>query len=441
MKGYRGYLYMGLVFLITLRVLPLQAQSPDNITHALSRQQNMSDLYAQAVLAPTEISIDAKSAVLMEAATGEILLSRDIDARIPPASFAKLMTLYILFDLMKQQKVRLSDEVFVSKKAWRTPGSKMFIEVNSKVSIEELIKGVAVVSGNDACVAIAEHLYGDTDTFTSVMNKYAQELGMKNSQFANPHGLPDEKQYTTAHDMAILARSYVNNFPEALRFHSMQEFTYADIRQDNRNGLLKKDPSIDGLKTGWFEQAGYHLLATAVQGELRLIAVVMGTQSASMREREALKLLQYGYRSFVFLPFLSEGEIVAELPVWQGKYNSLPVVAQQRSVVIIPRGSETHVSKENSLPADVFAPVEQGQVLGEFVVRLKGQTLASVSLVAGKSIGRAGLMKSVSHHIYLFARDHKKRLAIITGSMMSLGVVAMFVLFGRKRRRKPGFRF
>lgn len=441
MKGYRCHLYMCLVVLIALSVLPLQAQTPSNITHALPQQQGISGLYAQTVLAPEEISIDAKSAVLMEATTGEILLSRDMDTRIPPASFAKLMTLYILFDLMKQQKVRLSDEVFISKKAWRTPGSKMFIEVSSKVSVEELIKGVAVVSGNDACVAIAEHLYGDTDTFTSVMNKYTQKLGMKNSQFANPHGLPDERQFTTAHDMALLARSYVNNFPEALRYHSMQEFTYAGIRQDNRNGLLKKDASIDGLKTGWFDEAGYHLLATAVRGELRLLAVVMGAQSSSAREREALKLLHYGYQNFIFMPFPSKGDIVAELPVWQGTYNSLPIVVQHRSAVIIPRGNETHVSQENNLPADVLAPVEQGQILGEFVVRLKDQTLASVPLVAGKSIGRAGLMKSVSHHIYLFGRSHKKRLAIITGSMVSLGVVAMFVLFGRKRRRKPGFRF
>jgi D-alanyl-D-alanine carboxypeptidase (penicillin-binding protein 5/6) len=297
------------------------------------------------------------------------------------------------------------------------------------------------LSGFDACVAIAEHLYCDVDTFTSVMNKYAQELGMKHSQFSNPHGLPEEEQFTTAHDMALLARSYVNNFPEALRFHSMQEFTYAGIRQDNRNGLLKKDASIDGLKTGWFEEAGYHLLATAVRGDLRLIAVVMGAQSPSTREREALKLLHYGYQNFIFLPFFSAGQIVAELPVWQGKYNSLPVVVPHRSAVVIPRGNETYVRQESSLPADVLAPIEQGQILGELVIRLKDRTLASVPLVAGKNIGRAGWMKSVSHHVYRFGRDHKKRLAIITGSMVSLGVVAMFVFFGRKRRRKPGFRF
>jgi D-alanyl-D-alanine carboxypeptidase (penicillin-binding protein 5/6) len=440
-KGYRRYLSICLAVLITFSVLPLGAQTASAMTPVLPQPQDRSTLYAQAVLAPEEIFIDAKSAILVEATTGKVLLSHHTDMRIPPASFAKLMTLYILFDLMKQQKVRLSDEAFVSKNAWRTSGSKMFIEVNTKVPIEELIKGVAVVSGNDACVAIAEHLYGDIGTFTSVMNKYAQKLGMQNSQFANPHGLPDAKQFTTVHDMALLARSYVNTFPEALRFHSMQEYTYAGIRQDNRNGLLKKDDSIDGLKTGWVEEAGYHLLATAVQGDLRLLAVVMGAPSPSMREREALKLLHYGYRNFALLPFFSAGQVVTELAVWKGKANSLPVVVLQNSAVVIPRGQEQQVGQESLLPTDVMAPVEQGQILGEFVVYLKEQTLASVPLVAGKSISRAGLIKSASHHIYLLGRNHKKRLAIITGSLVSLGVVAMFVFFGRKRRRTPSFRF
>jgi serine-type D-Ala-D-Ala carboxypeptidase (penicillin-binding protein 5/6) len=440
-KGYRCYLYMCLVVLVTLRVLPLHAQTPSNITHPPLQQQGTPGPYTKAVLAPEEIFIDAKSAILIEATTGKVLLSHNVDMKIPPASFAKLMTLYILFDLIKQQKVQLSDEVFVSKNAWRTPGSKMFIEVNTKVSIEDLIKGVAIVSGNDACVAIAEHLYGDIDTFTSVMNKYAQTLGMQNSQFANPHGLPSAKQFTTVQDMALLARSYVNTFPEAMRFHSMQEFTYAGIRQDNRNGLLKKDDAIDGLKTGWVEESGYHLLATAVQENLRLLAVVMGAPSPSVREREALKLLHYGYRNFALLPFFSAGQVVTELAVWKGKANSLPVVVLQNSAVVIPRGQEQQVGKESLLPTDIMAPVEQGQVLGEFVVHLKEQTLASVPLVAGKSISRAGLIKSASHHVYLFGRNHKKRLAIITGSMVSLGVVAMFVFFGRKRRRTPRFRF
>jgi D-alanyl-D-alanine carboxypeptidase (penicillin-binding protein 5/6) len=409
--------------------------------HGKPGKQDIAKMHSRTLLAPGEISINAKSAVLMDATTGEILLNYNMDRKIPPASFAKLVTLYVLFDLIKHHKVSFSDEVFISKKAWRTSGSKMFIEVNSKVPVEELIKGISVVSGNDACVAIAEYLYGDTETFVHVMNKYVQSLGMENSHFVNPHGLPEDGQFTTAHDMALLARSYVNSFPEALKFHAMQEYTYSGIRQDNRNGLLRKDPSVDGLKTGWVEQAGYHLLATARRDNQRLIAVVMGAESPAAREREALKLLQYGYQNFVLLTLFPADQVVTDLPVWKGKRNALPVVVQRSSAMVIPRGYEKQVRKESILPTDVVAPVEKGQVLGEFVVHINADTVKTVPLVAGMSIDKAGLVKSLSHQIYLFGRRHQMRLAIIMGSMVSLGVVVMFVFFGRRRRRRTGFRF
>jgi D-alanyl-D-alanine carboxypeptidase (penicillin-binding protein 5/6) len=241
--------------------------------------------------------------------------------------------------------------------------------------------------------------------------------------------------------MALLARSYVNSFPEALKFHSMQEYTYSGIRQDNRNGLLRKDPSVDGLKTGWVEEAGYHLLATARRDNQRLIAVVMGAESPAAREREALKLLQYGYQNFVLLTLFPADQVVTDLPVWKGKRNVLPVIVQHSSAVVIPRGHEKQVRKESILPTDVIAPIEKGQVLGEFVVHINADTVKTIPLVAGMSITKAGLVKSLSHQIYLFVRSHQTRLAIIMGSMVSLGVVAMFVFFGRKRRRRTGFRF
>lgn len=407
--------------------------------HQLSVQTH--DVSAQTILAPEEIPINAKSAVLMDAATGDILLEHNAHKRTAPASFAKLMTLYVVFDIMRHQKIHLEDEVFVSEKAWQTQGSKMFIEVNSKVSIEELIKGITIVSGNDACVAIAEHLYGDTDTFASVMNKYAQKLNMKDTQFSNPHGLPNGEQFTTAHDMALLARNYVIDFPEAIQFHSMQEYTYADIKQNNRNGLLRKDASVDGLKTGWVEEGGYHLLATAIRDNQRLIAVVMGAESPSIRETEALKLLNYGYQNFSLLSFFSAGQVFAEIPVWKGRSNTLPIVVQHSSMVVVPRESESQVKKVGMLPEDVVAPVDKDQVLGELAIQIDSETIKSFPLIAGESIEKAGLLKSFSHQLYLFGRSHKKRVFIVTGSMVSLCVVAMLVLLGKKRRRKPGFRF
>lgn len=395
---------------------------------------------AQTVLAPAEISIAAKGAVLMDSATGEVLVARHADRKIPPASFAKLLTLYVIFDMVRQQKLRLDDEVYVSKKAWRTGGSKMFIEVNDKVRAEELIKGIAVVSGNDASVAMAEHLFGDIETFTKVMNKYAEKLGMTQSLFANPHGLPRRKQYTTARDMATLAMRYVNDFPQAIQYHAMQEYTFAGIKQQNRNGLLKRDPSVDGLKTGWVEKSGYNLVATAQRNKHRLIVVVMGAKSPAMREREALKLLNYGYQNFSLLALFQEAGTLTELPVWKGKENALPVVPQQRSAVVVPREYAGKIQKVSVLPDDIMAPVRQGQVVGEYVVKVGAQTLKSIPLIAGISIGRAGFLKVASHQVYLFGRDIKTHLMVVAGSLASVGVVAMLVLFGKRRRKRSSFR-
>src|SRR5215217_7295343 len=201
------------------------------------------------------ITINAKSAVLMEGASGQILAAQNKDEKIAPASFAKILTLYVVYDAIRSGTIKLTDEVYISKKAWETGGSKMYVGMGSKVPLEEIIKGIAIVSGNDACVAVAEHISGSTDVFVKLMNDTAQKLGMMNSHFDNPHGLPGGQQYTTAYDMAVLARHYINDLPhEALKVHSILEYTYSGIRQDNRNTLLRKDSSVDGLKTGYVHE-------------------------------------------------------------------------------------------------------------------------------------------------------------------------------------------
>ncbi|RMD60408.1 D-alanyl-D-alanine carboxypeptidase, partial [Candidatus Parcubacteria bacterium] len=336
------------------------------------------------ILKPHQLPINAKSAVLMDVATGQVLVAYREHTRIPPASFAKLLTLYIVFDTLKQGKLRLDDKVYISEKAWRTGGSKMFVEVGTKVPLRELIKGIAVVSGNDACVAVAEHLYGSTSLFAQAMNAYARKIGMKESHFANPHGLPHREQYTTAMDMALLARSYLLKFPEALQFHSMQAYTYSGIRQRNRNGLLRKGPSVDGLKTGYIAQAGYHLLATAKRHGWRLLAVVMGAKSPAVREEEAMKLLNYGYRNFVLLTLFHKGQVLTELPVWKGKKGSLPVVATADGVVVVPREYRTRVHNVAVLPAELTAPIQRGQQLGRAEIRLDTQTLKTIPLMAAQ---------------------------------------------------------
>jgi D-alanyl-D-alanine carboxypeptidase (penicillin-binding protein 5/6) len=389
---------------------------------------------AHSLLEPKEIDVNAKSAVLMDADTGQVLMEFNKDHKIPPASFAKLLTLYIVFETIHHGKLTLDDEVFVSKKAWKTGGSRMFIEVNTSVPVRELIKGVAVVSGNDACVALAEHIYGSTDVFAEMMNETAQKIGMKNSHFTNPHGLPDKQQYTTAYDMALLARSYIKNFPEALQFHSMQEYTYDDIKQYNRNGLLRKDPSVDGLKTGYFSAAGYHLLATAKRGNRRLIAVVMGADNPAIREKEARKLLNYGYQNFELLPLFSKGQVLAEIPVWKGQDDTIALVATASGTMTVPTEYKARIHEERLVPSDVVAPIRQGQVIGKAVIKMSSEVVKSIPLVAAHEVHKAGLVKFLYHSAYLVGKNNVR---IFMSLILIVAVVTMgyFLIFVRKRKR------
>jgi D-alanyl-D-alanine carboxypeptidase (penicillin-binding protein 5/6) len=242
------------------------------------------------------LRITARSAILMNMTTGRILYAHNADAPIQPASITKVLTLYLADEAIREGKVHPSDPVRVSRKAGQTGGSKMFIETGSEIPLEELLKGVAVVSANDASVAVAEYIGGDVEGFVERMNRKARELGMTHSLFRNPNGLPAKGQVTTARDMLILAREYLLRFPESLDIHSQQYYTYRDITQHNRNALLKRYPDADGLKTGWVQKAGYHIIATAKRGENRLIAVVMGAKNPSIRTRETERLLDEGFR-------------------------------------------------------------------------------------------------------------------------------------------------
>ncbi len=394
-----------------------------------------------AVLSPKAITVEAKSAVLMDLHTGQVLVEYKKGRRIPPASFAKLLTLYIAFDTIKRGKLSLDDEVLISKKAWKTGGSKMFIEVDTKVPVRELIKGIAVVSGNDACVALAEHLHGSTDTFTNVMNETALRLGMKDSHFMNPHGLPHKQQYTTAYDMALLAKNYVREFPATLTFHSMLEYTYNGIRQYNRNKLLRKDPSVDGLKTGYIAKAGYHLLATSKRRDWRLIAVVMGAKKPTIREREVLKLLNYGYQNFELLPLFTKGQVMAEIPVWKGARDTVSLVTADSAMLTIPTEYKTSIHEERQVPNEMVAPVQQGQVIGKVIIKLNDNVIKSVPLVAQHEVNKAGFFKALSHSVYLMSR-HNTRTLIVLIAIIAFAIAGYFVLMRRKRRRRPtGLRF
>ena len=326
--------------------------------------------------------IDAKAGALFECSTEQFLLEQNAEESIAPASFTKVMTLYLAQDGLKNGSVSLDDEVLVSKKAWKTGGSKMFIEVGKRVRLEDLLKGIAVVSGNDACVALAEHMSGKEEVFADGMSRKVQQLGLTNTVFKNPHGLPAEGQNTTAHDMALLAYHYIKEYPHVVNLHSLLEFTYNDITQPNRNGLLRMDVGVDGLKTGHVESAGYHLLATAEREGRRLIAVVMGAESWKDRESEALKLLNFGFRNFMIKEVLKKGDIRKSVPVKGGKFDSVELVVEEGVVVSILRNESDLLRIEESISSQVVAPVEKGEVLGKLLVKMEDETLQQVNLLA-----------------------------------------------------------
>ena len=387
------------------------------------------------------LSVRAKSSVLMEYASGKILQQQNKDEQIPPASFAKILTLYVVFDLIGKGQAALSDEVFISEKAWRTGGSKMFVREGERVPLEELIKGIAVVSGNDACVAVAEHFSGSEAAFVEIMNETAGRLGMTNSQFNNSHGLPSRGQLTTAHDMALLAINYLKHFPQALQYHSLVEYTFSDIRQHNRNRLLRRDPSVDGLKTGFTAASGYHLLATAEREGQRLISVLMGATSSSVRTEESAKLLNYGYRRFAFVNVFQEPSAVSELPVFKGQEDSIRVAAARNPMLIVPEEFSDQLDRHDTLPDYLIAPVEQQQVVGEYVVGLNDMQLAAITLIAGDAVERAGLRKVLAHSFQLLDPKQKKLYIWAAVIVVLLIVGRVYIAYLRHKRRKRRSRF
>ena len=388
------------------------------------------------------LSVRARSSVLMEYSTGKILQQQNKDEPIPPASFAKMLTLYVVFDLIENGQAALADEVFISEKAWRTGGSKMFVREGERVPLEELIKGIAVVSGNDACVAVAEHFSGSEEAFVKVMNQTAARLGMTSSNFNNSHGLPSRGQVTTAHDMALLAVNYLRDFPAALQYHSMPEYTFSEIRQFNRNRLLRRDESVDGLKTGFTAASGYHLLSTAQREGRRLISVLMGAATASVRTEESAKLLNYGYRRFAFVDAFQEPGAGFELPVFKGRQDSVSVVAESNPMLILPDEFKDQLDRRDTLPDHLIAPVDHRQVVGEYVVALDGRSLTTIDLVAESSVERGGLGKVLSHSFQLLDPQQKKLYiwgAVII-AVLILGRIYIAYLRYKRRRRRSRFR-
>ena len=337
----------------------------------------------------SSLQCDAQSAVLMDGLTGQVLYEQNPQLRIPPASFVKVLTLYLIYDALRAGQLKMDDMVTVSERAWRTQGSKMFIKVGDRVKVEDLLKGVAIASGNDACIALAEHLSGSEEVFVSKMNEKAKLLGLKDSKFKNSHGMPGEDQYTTAMDMAILSKRYIEDHPEALVLHSTVEFEYNGIRQGNRNTLLQKNIGVDGLKTGHVEESGYHLAATAKRDGQRMIAVVMGCDKVRKRAPEAQKLLEYGFKNFSTVEVVKKGATFGPVKVKRGKLNQVILTAEKDGRVTVAKGKENLVSVVPQLPQFIVAPIQKGQVVAKVVIQNEGKVAKEVNLLASLSVEKS----------------------------------------------------
>ncbi len=340
---------------------------------------------------PKAPAIAAKSYILVDYNSNKIIAQNNADMPVAPASITKVMTAYAVFAEIEEGNIKLDDMVTVSKKAWKTPGSRMFIKVNSKVSVEDLIQGMIIQSGNDASVALAEHIAGSEEAFASLMTQHAQELGMNNSNFLNSTGLPNPEHKTTAKDLAILARALIKRFPQYYKWYSTKEFTYNNIKQANRNKLLWRDKSVDGMKTGYTKDAGYCLLSSAKRNDMRLISVVLGTDSANARAQESQKLLNFGFRFYESHIVYPATKALKTVRIYKGDSELLPVGVAVDMAITIPKGQYKNLKPAIKINPQLVAPIQKGQHLGNVEIRLNNKVISSSALIALKTVNEGSL--------------------------------------------------
>jgi len=363
---------------------------------------HVANVAAKPALIPAPPQVSASSYILMDATSGEIIVEHESYIQLPPASLTKMMTAYIVESEVAQGNIHLYDEVPVSVKAWRTGGSKMFIKEGTKVLLEELLKGVIIQSGNDASIALAEYVAGSEDAFADVMNQHASLLGMTNTNFMNATGLPSDGHYSSAADLAKLALSIINDFPDQYSLYSEKYFTYNNIRQPNRNRLLWRDKSVDGLKTGHTDEAGFCLVASAERNGMRLISVVMGTNSENARAKETQKLLNYGVRYYETHNLYKAGDALTDSRVWKGALESMQLGLAEDVVVTIPRGQKGDLKAELNVDKIIEAPVNVGEEYGRLQVSLEGKIIVDEPLVALEPIPEGGFFKCLWDMVKLF---------------------------------------
>jgi D-alanyl-D-alanine carboxypeptidase (penicillin-binding protein 5/6) len=342
--------------------------------------------------APHPPSIIGRSWVLGDLSSGQVLVAQKAEERVEPASLTKLMTAYVVFQALRDKKLSLEQPVNVSERAWRAPGSRMFIQPRKPVSVDELIRGMVVQSGNDACIALAEAVAGVEEVFVQVMNREAARLGMKSTRFMNATGLPDPQHYSTAHDLFLLAAALIRDFPkEYAQYYSHKEYRYNNITQPNRNRLLWLDPSVDGVKTGHTEAAGYCLIASSNRGGRRLLSVLLGSTSESTRAQESQKLLNWGFQFFDSVKLHPANQSVKAIDVWKGEGDEVKAGFKDDIIVTVPKGEADKLKAELLTQRPLLAPVSQGQRVGTLRVSHDGKPLGEYPLIALEGVGVAGM--------------------------------------------------
>ncbi|MDF2179332.1 serine hydrolase [Aliiglaciecola sp. CAU 1673] len=358
-----------------------------------------------AVVVPSAPDVAAKGYVLMDYATGKVIAESNADIRLAPASLTKIMTAYVIGQEIKSGKITMNDMVSISENAWAKnfpDSSKMFVEVGTQVKVSDLMRGIMIQSGNDACVAMAEHIAGSEEAFANLMNAYAEKIGMTGSHFVNSHGLDDPEHYTTPRDMALLSAAMIHDTQEVYKIYSEKEFTYNGIKQYNRNSLLwDKSLAVDGVKTGHTSEAGYSLITSAVQDDMRLVSVVMGTNSERTRKEENRKLLKFGFRFYETVVPYKAGESFVSHPIYMGDRDTVELGVIGDTPITIPRGQRKNLQANFELNKKLEAPLAKGEVVGTLYLQLEGEDVASYPLVTLQEVEEGGLFKRLVDYVKL----------------------------------------
>lgn len=343
------------------------------------------------LITPAAPTLNAKAYILIDVNSGKIIAEKNSEQRLPPASLTKMMTLYVISNALKNEQIHLTDNVRISQEAWKIGGSRMFVKEGQQVSIEELLKGIIVDSGNDACVAMAEHLGSSESGFTELMNHQAKNLGMTNSHFTDSTGLPDKDHYTSAKDLAILGRALINDFPQYYHWYKKKWFTFNGIRQPNRNRLLWRDNQVDGLKTGHTNEAGFCLVSSAKRDNMRLLAVVLNSPNDTARADDSERLINYGFRFFETHALYKGGNKITDIPLYKGTTNKAAVGLLADQFITIPAGQYQRLSISTKIPKYVEAPIKKGDKLGELVIKFDGNIIGNYPLYALQGAEKGGL--------------------------------------------------